>query len=465
MKSARYFVLATLAATQASFAQPFSSSDARSMAMGDTGVASASDGAAGIFNPALLAQDRDSSISIILPNIGAGVFADEDAIDAIESIEDDDLLGQIEAFTSSINDVASFQTGKDGFLESSRLLRDNLADIDDKPIRIDAGGFAAISVPNQTFGFSVYANATANIEAAPLIDTCDFALLDTYITFVDGINGVEDLIASATSADPDPANSVACTNEQGSDVNFELLDITEVNGTPVTAELADPTDDLSSRVAVAGVTITEVGISIAHAFEFAGRDISIGVTPKYQDVTHYSVVATVQELDDDNYYIDDELELSETSDSAANLDIGFSTSLVGKDTLVVGLVFKNLISASYDLANTSEGVPASFDIEPQIRAGLAWDAPLGWSFAADLDLTENKALFFGEDTRFLGLGAEWDIFNSLRFRAGMRTNLLNTDDQLLSAGFGFNIIALHVDIAGQLSDSNAGAALQLGLAF
>jgi hypothetical protein len=462
MRHSRYLLPLVVAASP-TLAQPFSSSDARAMAMGDTGVASASDGAAALFNPALLAQDRDNTIDIILPNIGAGVFADSDALDAIESIEDDDLLTQLETFTDSINSVESFQAGKDGFVSSAQLLRDNLADLDDKPFRIDAGAFAAVSVPTETLGISVYVNATATIEAAPLIDTCDFDLLDTYITFVDEIDTAADLLTSATTNEP--ANSVSCTNEQGEALTFDLLDITEVGGTPVDAELADPSDDLSSRLAVAGVTIAEAGISIAHNFELMGRDIAIGITPKYQEVTHYSVVPTVQDLDDDNYDIEDELEASETSENAFNLDIGFSTSLVGDETLVVGLVIKNLISNSYDLANSDVGVPASFDIEPQVRAGLAWDAPLGWSFAADLDLTDNSALFFGDDTRFLGLGAEWDIFNSLRFRAGMRTNLSNTDDQLLSAGLGFNIIAVHFDLAVQASDNNLGGALQAGLAF
>jgi hypothetical protein len=462
MRHSRYLLPLVVAASP-TLAQPFSSSDARAMAMGDTGVASASDGAAALFNPALLAQDRDNTIDIILPNIGAGVFADSDALDAIESIEDDDLLTQLETFTDSINSVESFQAGKDGFVSSAQLLRDNLADLDDKPFRIDAGAFAAVSVPTETLGISVYVNATATIEAAPLIDTCDFDLLDTYITFVDEIDTAADLLTSATTNEP--ANSVSCTNEQGEALTFDLLDITEVGGTPVDAELADPSDDLSSRLAVAGVTIAEAGISIAHNFELMGRDIAIGITPKYQEVTHYSVVPTVQDLDDDNYDIEDELEASETSENAFNLDIGFSTSLVGDETLVVGLVIKNLISNSYDLANSDIGVPASFDIEPQVRAGLAWDAPLGWSFAADLDLTDNSALFFGDDTRFLGLGAEWDIFNSLRFRAGMRTNLSNTDDQLLSAGLGFNIIAVHFDLAVQASDNNLGGALQAGLAF
>jgi len=465
----RYFItplvcISALGASSLACSQPFSSSDARAMAMGDTGVAAASDGAAALFNPALLAQERDNTIDIILPNGGVGLFADADAVDALESFEDDELLNELEAFTDQINSLETFIAGRDGFLSTAADLRANLADLDDQPFRIDAGAFAAVSVPTQTLGVSVFVNASATVEAAPLIDTCDFELLDAYTTFVDGINGVEDLLTSATSNEP--PNTLECTNEQGEDVSFNLLDITlDGTGTPTDATLADPTDDLSSRVAVAGVTIAEAGLSLAHSFEFVGRNIAIGITPKYQEVTHYSAVPTIQNLDDDNYDLADELEASEVSEDAFNVDLGISTSLIGDETLVVGLVVKNLIGKSYDLTNTGVGVPSNFDIEPQVRAGLNWDAPLGWSFAADLDLTKNSPLFFGEDTQFLGLGAEWDIFNSLRVRAGARTNLADSNDQLLSAGIGINIIALHIDLGMQVSDNNVGAAMQLGLSF
>ena len=87
------------------------------------------------------------------------------------------------------------------------------------------------------------------------------------------------------------------------------------------------------------------------------------------------------------------------------------------------------------------------------------------TLAADLDLTKNQAVFLGEDTQFLAIGAEWNVFNALRLRGGIRNNLANSDDQLLSVGLGFNIIALHVDLATQVSDNNVGGALQLGLAF
>ena len=50
---------ASLGMASTAQAAPFNSLDARSMAMGDVGVASTKPGSAGIFNPAMLSQYND----------------------------------------------------------------------------------------------------------------------------------------------------------------------------------------------------------------------------------------------------------------------------------------------------------------------------------------------------------------------------------------------------------------------
>ena len=85
-------------------AAPFNPLDARSSAMGNTGVATASSGAASLYNPALLST-KDGLVSIIIPNIGVNAFADPDAIDGYTDIDDNDYIGEIGDAVEDINDL------------------------------------------------------------------------------------------------------------------------------------------------------------------------------------------------------------------------------------------------------------------------------------------------------------------------------------------------------------------------
>lgn len=75
-----------------SVAAPFASAsyngfDARSTAMGGTGVASAHFGAAPLVNPALLATSRSQDrISLIAPSIGAQVSDSANLIDGFDGL-------------------------------------------------------------------------------------------------------------------------------------------------------------------------------------------------------------------------------------------------------------------------------------------------------------------------------------------------------------------------------------------
>ena len=172
----------------------------------------------------------------------------------------------------------------------------------------------------------------------------------------------------------------------------------------------------------------------------------------------------MQDLDNEDYDLADELEDSEKDDNDVNLDLGIATTFLD-DRITVGLVVKNLISNQYDTSESAAGESLSFDVDTQARLGVAWDAPLGLTVAADLDLTKNQPFFLGEDTQFLGAGVEWDVANLVRLRGGVRSNLADSDDQMLTAGVGFNIIAVHFDLAAQFSDNNVGGAFQLGVDF
>lgn len=451
MKPSTKILLPALLCSAPVLAQPFATMDARSMAMGDTGVASAKSGTAALFNPALLSHNKDDTVHIVLPNLGVSVFADPDALDAYNDIEDEGYIDQVDQAITGMENAANtseFLNYKNQFTGNATSLNRNLNELSEQPFRINAAGFASVSVPTQSVGLSVFFNANATIETTPIVTDCDSQLLNDYIAFFESIQNEADLYAAAGGSPTAGCDNLAIATQSGANVI-----------------ITDPTNELTSEVIVAGVTLSELGIALSHNFLLFGKDVSLGITPKLQTITSYYAIPSVQQLDDDLYDLGDELEASERDDNDVNLDLGIATTFLS-DTLTVGLTVKNLISHTYETSvSPRTGRSVSFDVDTQARLGLAWDAPAGLTFAADLDLTKNQPYFLGSDTQFIGAGVEWDVASVVRLRGGLRSNLADSDDKALTAGIGFNIIAVYFDLGAQLSDNNAGGALQMGVQF
>lgn len=421
------------------------------MAMGDTGVASSKPGSTPLFNAALLSQYGDHlghDVSIILPNIGVSAVADQDAVDAFQNIDDEDYLGTIDRAIEQFNNTTNIQSARE-IADASRDLNTELSNLSGRPFTINAGALISVAIPNKKFGFAVYANSQAVIESSPTISQCDKSLFDKYSDVAGQIaNGNN---PGQTSSPCNPSNVVYDGSKFKDPTNPDDNDNT-------------PDSYLTSSIDIAGININEFGIAMAHQFNISGHDISFGITPKMMEITSYYARPTLQQLDDDNYDLVDKLEDSEKSKDAFNIDLSMATTFFD-DKVTLGATVKNIIGQSYKTKADANGTTYSFDIDPQARIGVAWDLPLGFTLASDLDLTKNKAFFNGQDSRYLGIGAEWDIFNSLRLRAGMRSNLEDNDDTALTAGIGFNLFVVHLDVGAQFSDNNAAAALQLGVEF
>ena len=471
---------ATLPFSSLVIAAPFNSLDARAMAMGDVGVAASQPGSAPIFNAALMSQNAsDETVSIILPNVGVSIFADENALESFGNIVDEEYLGSIadsvDNFNSAGTDINAAQQAATDLGEATKGLNSELSNLSEKPFNINVGGLFSVVVPTELIGIGIYANAQAVVETAPVITECDTKLFDDYAEIALSVGNAN--IAPSTPI-PDPVKTTSVCNGD----TRVIYDITksefvdpvaekfDTNGNPTVSEQSY----LTSHVEIAGVTISEFGIALSHKFKVNDSDFSLSITPKMQNITSYYALPSIEDLDNEDYDIGDELEGSEKTDTAFNFDLGFAMGFLQDDALILGFTVKNILGQTYktktigiDRNNdgTTEKYTGEFDLNPQARAGIAWDLPLGLTLASDLDLTTNKALFSGQDTQYFGLGAEWDVFNILRLRAGARANLENSDDMALTAGLGFNIIAFHIDLAGQFSDNNAGVAVQMGIEF
>jgi len=142
----------------------------------------------------------------------------------------------------------------------------------------------------------------------------------------------------------------------------------------------------------------------------------------------------------------------------------------------VGLVMRNINSPSFD--TTAAG---DYDLDRQVRMGLAFNPARFWTLAMDMDLTKNKTPIKGFDSRELSLGTEINIFNRKAFniplRAGIISNLAEKSSKMAyTLGTGLNLLFMHFDVSGVVSSeqtelegkkipTKVGVAASFGLLF
>jgi len=138
------------------------------------------------------------------------------------------------------------------------------------------------------------------------------------------------------------------------------------------------------------------------------------------------------------------------------VDIGALYDLRKSLGLRFGMVVRNLNYPSF--AQPKEAREAGLDkytIQPQVRIGAAY-WPLNFiTLSADLDVTNNKTVLPGYQSRMFGLGAEVNILNrswlNLALRGGFMDNLSESYGSMFTAGLGLNLFHLNLDFAGAIS--------------
>jgi len=215
---------------------------------------------------------------------------------------------------------------------------------------------------------------------------------------------------------------------------------------------------------VDGVLATELGVSFAKDFTVWDRKLSIGVKPKIVDLKVFSDSESILTVDTDNDYAADQ-DNRKDLDTFETIDLGLAMDL--SESIRLGLNLRNLITDDFEYS----GSTLKFDTTARIGVAYHNDFLI---LATDLDLTENEPLlpndtFDGLRTQYLAVGAEFNAFDYLKFRLGVRKNIASdissgAEDPVYTAGiglwFGFNI-----DIAAILNDHTAGAFIQTGFQF
>lgn len=200
------------------------------------------------------------------------------------------------------------------------------------------------------------------------------------------------------------------------------------------------------------IDVFESGITVSQLQDILwAQNVLVGFTLKFMLFETYGYQEPIATAD--LGLDDDELKRN----SMLNFDFGMSKEYgVWKTAFVV----KNLLARKRDYGKSGE----TFKIEPQMRAGLAYQSRRA-VFEFDLDLTKNEEVGFGSETMFASIGWEWSIFRAFDLRLGYQQNLVDDKNARLSFGLGLRLWSLLLDYSASVDADGNGNYLQASWEF
>ena len=233
--------------------------------------------------------------------------------------------------------------------------------------------------------------------------------------------------------------------------------------TNLSQNITEVDDDTKNILNLEGVIATEFGLSFARDFQFFERKLSIGIKPKIVDLQAYTYRESILTIDG----LDTVFDQGQKSDlgTFASFDLGAAIDL--SDSFRLGLSIRNLVTDEVDLAGQT------LNFETEARIGVAYHNRL-LTVAIDYDLIENEPLlanevFDGLKTQYIGVGAEFNVFDFAQLRIGASKNLASgisdgAKNIAYTAGVGF-WLGFNLDIAATLNDNSLGGFVQTGFRF
>jgi hypothetical protein len=230
----------------------------------------------------------------------------------------------------------------------------------------------------------------------------------------------------------------------------------------------------NSAVTAIGLVLAEPAISFATPL---GNYVLVGANAKmiYASTFLHSDIIRTGNFDTFRTTMNN----SETKSSKPSVDAGILLKPIA--SLDLGVVGRYLNSPSFPIAGTvavKSGagivsiVPSSgqeLELKPQYRAGVAWKPFANLTLSADYDLTKNKSFVGNADDQTIAGGIELTMLDEiLTLRAGAYKNTANDlANVVYTAGLGFRIFALRIDVAGayDFKEQEAQASASLALRF
>ena len=337
-------------------ALPFAPTDARSMAMGGTGVSSAEVASTVQFNPALLANTReDDHFGLIIPQFGVIVADDNGFIDEVEDFDEEspnatpgsgstniDLLGDtlddatgplglekladaletinnaatpaaVLAAQTDLTDSVNYLDGKlfssnvnltPDLVLHSNAVADDLDDLNNKALRLNLGGNVAIAVPSKKFSMALSAGGGAVFSGQVIVNNSDTDILRNYsaatAAYLVEVAELQSLMTTLASSQT-VGNVTAVQDQEAIIAAFDYGGNQDNSGANegdtaifTNGELVADEASLNSQVQMVGMATADIGLTISRIFNIKEHDIAFGITPKLQKVTIFDYT---QDLD------------------------------------------------------------------------------------------------------------------------------------------------------------------------
>lgn len=405
--------------------------DARSLAMGGTGVAIGNSQQAAFYNPALLATGDDESESrTYMPSLVAQVSSAVDtATDAVNDNLDQKLSQAMLTFNSQVNMANAGRVAK--LADEMRRLLDKIANRD-----LTAEAFVGVSASEKgeheggAFFIGVRTIGVATSDITPT----DLDLLDQYI---DAMGQISEGVAPVLVAALHPA-------------------LISFNG-----QFSDPTTRLTSSADVSALVISEWGLALAKEISVWQQPVQIGLSPKlmridaYRDSVNFNTNSNNLDRHLDNF------SETKTSLTAFNADLGAATLIA--EHYRISFAIKDLVTRGLDVKQLA-GPDLRVKLRPRSRMGLGYISD-ELNLSLDYDLQASTPIGRESHNRELRLGAEYKPLRQLALRIGYSRDLASPLAKPFSLGAGYQGKRFLADIAYSRSSDMKGASLQVGWTF
>jgi len=365
--------------------------NAKTLATGGAGVAGADFNNGALLNPALVAkQAKDTKDGLNSKTLSMNASV------GILGSDKDELVKGLEDLEDELDDI-------DDSVPSSNEVEDIvdlLNDIDGAEANFEFGSYFQIALPNDHLSIAFFVNLTADTSVSTNITASDIAALN----------------AAADTA---------------------VFD----------------SDSIASEVLVLGTGIGEYGIALGKTISLSdSSSLSVGFSPKFQDIDIYVYVANVDNYDEDDF----DNRSNRSSESHFNADVGLH--YVINDALSLGAVIKNINEEEFETEENRE-----LELESRVTAGLAYRTGENF-FEINLDLDSAKEFASQQETQMLRLGTQLDLVSWAKLRFGLRHDLEDNTEDLFTFGFGFKPgRVMSIDVAGILGEGETfGGVIQFG---
>lgn len=416
-------IITLLAAHMASAAaDSYGVFDARTLALGGTGVALGNIDTGHFYNPALTAfhtghedrtRDGSHSVHLVVAALSDGARIAADTID-------DDLEGRLSDAIDAINAAPDSPAAARAGISAAQELERAMRDLDGENISADGYLGYSVSLPGDSEGGAFFAGTRMIGRGLSQIATADFDLLEDYV------EALEFVESGGTRGEPHPG----------------LRD--------GTGNFLDPSLCIQSSASGVGLLLSEIGVSAAKQYTLRGQDVALGIAPK---VVHLRV------FNESWRVVNGEFESAgeDFTEFYFNLDLGAAVTLA--DHWRVGLALKDLRSKT---VFTELGEP--IELQHRARLGLAYiGEQLDIGLDADLDKTADpRGIAQRQD---VSLGMEYRLPIRLALRLGYRHDLESSVGDQLSAGVGWYTNSVLLDLSYIQGDGGKGGALRLGWAY